>query len=124
MRSNWLEWTVLGVSVVVLVAVVGFLVVDGLVDEGRPPEPVVTLRPQEAYDGEHGWYLPATVANRGDSAAEAVLLRAVASVGDDVEEAEVTIDYLPSGTEVEVTFTFSAEPDGDVTVRPLGFRLP
>jgi uncharacterized protein (TIGR02588 family) len=124
MRSNWLEWTVLGFSIVVLVAVVGFLVVDGLVDEGRPPEPVVTLRAEEAYAGEHGWYLPATVANRGDSAAEAVLLRAVASVGDDVEEAEVTIDYLPSGTVVEVSFAFSAEPDGEVTVRPVGFRLP
>jgi uncharacterized protein (TIGR02588 family) len=104
---------------------VGFLVVDGLVDEGRPPEPVVTLRPGEAYEGEHAWYLPATVANRGDSAAEAVLLRAVASVGDAVEEeAEVTVDYLPSGTEVEVTFAFSVEPDGEVTVRPVGFRLP
>lgn len=124
MRSNWLEWVVLGISALVLVGVVGFLVVDGLVDEGRPPEPVVTLHLEDAYGGEHGWYLPATVANRGDSAAEAVLLRAVASVGDDAEEAEVMIDYLPSGTEVEVTFSFSAEPDGDVTVRPLGFRLP
>jgi uncharacterized protein (TIGR02588 family) len=124
MRNNWLEWLVLAFSVTVLVGVVGFLVIDGIVDEGRPPDPVVTLHHAQAHVGGQGWYLPATVTNRGDSAAEAVLLRASAVVGGDEEESEVTIDYLPSGTDVEVTFAFSAEPDGEVTARPIGFRLP
>lgn len=124
MRSNWLEWVVLAVSIVAVVGIVGFLVVDGAMDEGRPPNPIVTLRHGEAYAGEHGWYLPATVGNSGDSAAEAVLIRATATVAGREEESEVTVDYLPAGTDVEITLGFPDEPDGDVTVLPTGFRLP
>lgn len=124
MRQNWLEWTALAVSVVALVAVVGFLVVDGIADQGRPPQPQVTLHEGKAYRVEGGWMLPATVTNGGDSAAEAVVVRGTATVAGAEEESEVTLDYLPAGTDVEVTFGFTDEPDGDVSVRIVGFRLP
>ena len=124
MRSNWLEWSVLVVSVVVVVGIVGFLAVDGIVDEGRPPDPAVTLRGEEGYAGTNGWFVPATVSNGGDTAAVAVVLRASATVEGVEEEREITVDYLPAGTDVEVTFSFSAEPDGAVTGEPIGFRLP
>lgn len=124
MRQNWLEWVALAVSVLAVVGVVGFLVVDGFQDEGRPPLPVVELRATDAYETEHGWLVPATVTNGGDSAAEALVLRATAEVGGEAEESELTVDFLPAGTEVEVTFGFSAAPDGDVSVQVIGFRLP
>lgn len=124
MRQNWVEWVALLVSGVLVLSVVGFLVVDGLRDEGRPPQPVVTLRPDEAYATDHGWILPATVSNSGDTAAEALVLRASATVGGADEESELTVDYLPAGTEVEVSFGFSAEPDGTVSVQTVAFRLP
>lgn len=124
MRSNWLEWLALAISVVALVGVVGFLVVDAIVDEGRPPSPAVELRMAEAHDTPSGWLLPATVRNDGDIAAEAVVLRATAEVEGTTEESELTIDYLPSGSNVQVTFGFSAEPNGEVRVGVVGFRLP
>jgi uncharacterized protein (TIGR02588 family) len=124
MRSNWLEWLALTISVVALVGVVGFLVVDAIVDEGRPPSPAVELRVADAYDAPAGWLLPATVRNDGDMAAEKVAVRAVAEVGGTSEESELTIDYLPSGSNVQVTFGFSAEPEGEVRVQVVGFRLP
>lgn len=124
MRSNWLEWLALAISVVALVGVVGFLVVDAIVDEGRPPSPAVELRMAEANDTPSGWLLPATVRNDGDIAAEAVVLRATAEVEGTTEESELTIDYLPSGSNVQVTFGFSAEPNGEVRVGVVGFRLP
>lgn len=124
MRRNWLEWLVLVVSGAVLVGLVGFLAVDGLTDEGEPPLPVVTLAPASAYEGAGRWFVPAVVRNDGDRAAEAVQLRAEATVGGDTEEAEASIDYLPAGSEVEVTFAFSAEPDGEVAAGVIGFRLP
>lgn len=52
MSRNWLEWVVLVVSAALLVGVVGFLVVDGLRDEGTPPRPVATLDFDGAHDGE------------------------------------------------------------------------
>lgn len=124
MRRNWLEWIALGTSVLALVGLIGFLVVDGVSDAGRPPQPVVSLDADAAYRVEGGWLLPATVTNDGDSAAEALQLRATASVDGESEESELTVDYLPVGTAVEVTFGFSAEPEGEVTVQVVGFRLP
>lgn len=124
MRQNWLEWVALAISVVAIVAVVGFLVVDGIRDEGRPPMPVAEVRMAEAYQAETGWLVPATIRNDGDQAGEAVQLVARASVGGSEEEAEVTLDYLPSGSELDVLFGFSGRPDGEVTVTVRGLRLP
>ena len=124
MRQNVLEWVVLGISVAAVVGLVGFLVIDGITDEGRPPEPVVEVRPGEAYDIAGGWILPAIAMNRGDVAAESLALRATATVNGSEEESEVTIDFLPPGSEVEVSFGFTGQPDGDVTVAVVGFRLP
>lgn len=124
MRRNWLEWVALVVSVVAIVAVVGFLVVDGLRDEGRPPMPVVEVRLEDGYETATGWLVPATIRNDGDRAAEAVQLAARASVGGSDQESEVTLDYLPSGSELDVLFGFSARPDGEVGVTVRGLRLP
>lgn len=124
MRQNWVEWVALAVSALAVVGVVGFLVVDGLRDEGQPPTPIVELHRADAYVIDHGWIVPATVTNDGDTAAEALVLRASATVAGDQEESELTVDYLPAGTSVEVSLGFSDEPDGEVTVQVIGFRLP
>lgn len=124
MRQNWLEWTALAISVVAVVGVVGFLLVDGLSDEGQPPIPTVELHPDQAYGTDHGWILPATVTNAGDEAAEALVLKATATVAGAEEESELSVDYLPAGTAVEISVGFSAEPDDAPTVQVIGFRLP
>lgn len=124
MRQNWLEWVVLGVSAAVVIGLVGFLIVDGITDEGRPPAPRVTLMAEAAYVAPGAWILPATVTNDGDRAAEQLVLRATATVDGVEEENEVTVDYLPPGTDVQVSFGFSAEPEGEVTVETVSFRLP
>jgi uncharacterized protein (TIGR02588 family) len=121
---NWLEWVVLAASAAVLAGIVGFLIVDGLSGQGRPPEPVVTLDPAAAYEAENGWLVPAVVRNVGDTAAEAAVLRATAQVSGETEESEITIDYLPAASHVDVTFGFSAKPEGEVRVAVIGFRLP
>lgn len=124
MRQNWLEWVVLGVSAAAVIGLVGFLLVDGITDQGRPPLPVVELQTEAAYDVAGGWIIPAVVTNDGDEAAEALVLRATATVGERDEESDVTVDFLAPGTDIEVSFGFSGPPDGDVTVSIVGFRLP
>jgi uncharacterized protein (TIGR02588 family) len=123
-RQNWVEWVALVISGLAVVGLIGFLVVDGLVDEGQPPTPIVELRRSDAYATDHGWIVPATVTNGGDQAAEALVLRATATVDGGEEESELTVDYLPAGTSVEVSVGFSAEPEGEVKVQVVGFRLP
>ena len=124
MRRNWVEWLALAISVAAILGVVGFLVVDGITDADRPPEPRVELQPDAAYETSTGWIVAATVTNDGDVPAVALVLRATATIEGSEEESEVTIDYLPPGSDVVVSFGFSAEPDGEVTVQTVGFRLP
>ena len=124
MRRNWVEWVALAVSVAAILGVGGFLVVDGVTDAGRPPAPRVELHMDAGYEAPTGWIVPATVTNDGDGPAEALVLRATAMVEGAEEESELTIDYLPQGTDVEISFGFSAEPEGEVTVVTVSFRLP
>ncbi len=123
MRRNALEWIVLGVSIVAIVALVGILVVQGL-GESRPVSPNIELRIDEGRSTGAGWIIPADASNDGDQAGVAVVFEASAEVGGEEEASEITVDFLPAGTTVEVAFAFSAEPDGEVSVRLVGFRLP
>jgi uncharacterized protein (TIGR02588 family) len=123
MKRNLVEWAVLAVSAFAIIGLVGVLVVEGL-NESRPADPRVVLLTQNARPGSAGWLLPAEVTNDGDEAAEAVLIEASALVDGEPETSELEIDYLPAGTKVEVVFAFSAEPQGEVSVRLVGFRVP
>lgn len=120
-RRNRVEWAVLVVSCLAVATVLALLLYEGLSDTGRPPAPIVTLHLNEAYGTSAGWVLPATAHNDGDRSAQAVTLLATATVRGEEEEAEVTVDYLPAGTDVDLAFGFSGEPDGEVTVRVTGF---
>jgi uncharacterized protein (TIGR02588 family) len=123
-RQNWAEWAVLTVSVIAVTGIIAVLLIDGLVNEARPPQPLVEIHVDDAYETATGWIVPTTVINEGDEVAEELILRASAIVGGEQQESEVTLDYLPAGTRVEVSFGFSAQPDGEVTVQTIGFRLP
>jgi uncharacterized protein (TIGR02588 family) len=124
MRSNWVEWAALGLSVLAIGAVVGFLVYDGLTNGGTRAVPSIELNRDEAYQTELGWMLPATLHNDGDAPAERVVLEASARIDGERQTSTVEVDFLPSGTDVEVFFGFSAEAQGEVTVRVVGFLVP
>src|SRR5688572_26092052 len=101
MRRNALEWAVLISSLLAIGTVVGLLVIEA-VTETRPPEPVLELRPAEARATELGWQIPATLVNRGDEAAESIVVEATATVAGEEESSELGVAFLPAGTEVEL----------------------
>ena len=117
------EWAVLAVSIVAIVSLVAALVVSGL-NEARPADPRVELHLDEARTGQLGWIVPATVRNEGDETAEAVVIEATATVDGGEESSEIEVPFLPAGSEEDVVFAFSAEPESEVTVRLVGFQLP
>lgn len=124
MRKNWVEWVALGVSLLAIAAVVGYLVFDGVAGGGMRAMPQATLDPDRGYVTELGYVVPATVRNAGDAPAERVVLEASAEIDGEREVSSLEIDFLPVESEVEVYFGFSAEPVGTVSVRIVGFQVP
>ena len=123
MKRNALEWAVLAVSVLAIVVLVSVLVVEGI-GENRPTSPSIELRLDEARQSPAGWIVPADATNEGDEAGVAVVFEATADVEGEEETSEIAVDFLPAGSTVEVAFAFSARPDGEVSVRLVGFRTP
>jgi len=124
MRRNWLEWVVLALSIGAILTVATVLLLDGVGGASDPPDPRVELRMEEARESDVGWILPATVTNQGDQAAEAITLEATAMVDGEEETSEVSIDFLPADSEVDVEIGFSGPPESEVQVRLVGQRLP
>jgi uncharacterized protein (TIGR02588 family) len=122
-KRNAVEWAVLLVSLGGIVVLVGVLIVEGL--RGPvPADPRIELLPGEARQAALGWILPATLANGGEEAVEGVVVEATATISGEEEVSELEVAFLPAGTEVDIAFAFSAEPEGEITVRLVGFRRP
>lgn len=124
MGRNVLEWVALASSVVAIALVVGFLAIDGLTSSTAPPQPTVEVHEAEGRQTDLGWSVPATLSNTGDEAAEVVVVEATAQVAGKEETSEYEVDFLPSRSEVEIEFGFSARPEGAIEVRLVGFRRP
>ena len=123
MKRNAIEWAVLAVSIVAIAALAIILIADGL-SEPSHADPQVELRTREGRQATMGWIIPATISNAGDSPAEAVVVEAEATVSGETEASELEVAYLPAGSSVEISFSFSAQPDGEISVRLIGYRMP
>jgi uncharacterized protein (TIGR02588 family) len=122
-RQNWLEWAVLGLSVVVIVALVGYLAVTA-VSTATPPAISVVAHAEEARSIDAGWEVPVIVRNDGGEAAAAIAIDATATVAGVTETAQLEVDLLGPGTEEELVLRFSAAPDGELELRVVGYSRP
>lgn len=121
-RKNWLEWTVFAGGLALLLAVVGFLVVEAIAAEGRPATLSVELGEPTRRDTEPAQVVvPVTVRNDGDRAAEAVLVEV--ERGD--ERGQVEIHDVPrmSSRTGSVAFPPSAR-SGELRARIVGYTEP
>ena len=119
-EKSWLEWVVFCVSVVMLVAVVGYLVVDGLRDANRPPDIRITLGVPAA--SAHGFMVPLSVTNLGDQTAQAVELEVSSQSGAQAESSALTYDFLASGEVRQGWVGFSFDPKEALSSRVVGYR--
>jgi uncharacterized protein (TIGR02588 family) len=123
-KRNWLEWAILVVSVAAVVALVGYLLVSAFVTSG-PAMIRLEVTAAEVADGQDdGWLVPLTVRNEGGKAAVSIVVEGTAIVAGAEESSELTVDLLAAGSEVELVLGFSAQPEGEVQVRVVGFETP
>lgn len=119
-EKSWLEWIVFGLSAVLIVAVVGYLVRDGMRDADRPPDIRVTLG--RAQESAHGFIVPVSVTNLGDQTAQAVELEVRCRDGGGEQTAALTYDFIASGEVRKGWVGFLGGPSDELVARVVGYR--
>ena len=122
--KNWLEWTVFGVGLVLVLATLGFLIRESLAASGGPPEVVARLGSPRASAG--GFMVPVEVANVGKGTAEDVKVTVVLELPrSEREEAELDIAFLPRDSRRDGWVTFRSDPaGGTLRLGPVAFEVP
>jgi uncharacterized protein (TIGR02588 family) len=121
--KNVLEWTVFGVSLVLVLGTLGYLVREALTDSDGPPEVVVVLGAPRAGAGGH--MVPVTAENRGAATAEDVQITIRLTSDGGEEEAVLTVPYLPREASRSGWVTFRGDPGaGGLEVAGIAFQVP
>ena len=116
------EWITFAVSVAVLLAVIGAIVVEAS-RENRPARPVAVVG-ETTRRGEQ-FHVAVTVENRGDEAAAAVMVVASLEVDGETSDSDQSIDFLAGDDEEDLVFVFADDPDdGELTVEVASFSEP
>jgi len=119
------EWVAFAIASALLLVVVGAVVRLWVSDAGRPARVEAVVSGAVRVEGE-SHYVLVRVTNHGDRTAESVQVIAELTKGKEVlEDGEQTIDFLPSGDEMELEFVFSQDPgSAELTVRAASFTRP
>lgn len=123
LEKNWLEWLVFGLSLLLVLATVGYLVREALTTERTPPEVVVRLGEPRAGGG--GYQVPVAASNRGGQAAEQVQVSVTLEVAGSSHESVLSIPFLPRESTREGWVTFPTDPRaGKLSVSGVAFQEP
>lgn len=118
------EWTTLVLSAVVVVALAGLVSAQYLGTQ-RPAVIEATPRLDALREDAGLFYLPVDIANRGEQAAEEVLVRVTVRNGEDEESAELTVPLLAGGGAEEGVTVFRIRPiEGGIDARVIAFLRP
>lgn len=119
------EWIVAGLGAVLVLATVGWLMVDLVRDTPAPP--VIKLRVDSIARTQNSYVARISASNEGGETAaaariEGALLDANADV---IERSEVTLDYLPRQSQRELGLIFQHDPaQYRLQLRATGYRAP
>jgi uncharacterized protein (TIGR02588 family) len=122
--KNRLEWTVFAVSLVLVLATLGFLIRESVVSGDGPPE--VLARLGEPRPARSGYLVPVEVFNVGLTTAEDISVPVFLDLPDGKrEEAELAIAFLPRDSQREGWVHFRSDPrQGTVSLGAIGFEVP
>jgi len=118
------EWTSLGISVAILLAVIVLLSYEYFASSAR--QPVIEAQPQlgEVRQAGDAYYLPVDLTNRGERTAENVRVEVSLSPGQG-ESSQFELRFLAGGATERGIVIFREDPsEGNVTVDTVSFRKP
>lgn len=125
-KQTTAERTTIGISVLILVAVIGLAVWADARTGDVPPNITVEADLGNVRETDSGFYVPITISNTGGLTAQDVMVTGELDLGDDIPEtAEVTLSFLAGGEEEGAELVFSAHPnEGEFSVGPTSYVQP
>jgi uncharacterized protein (TIGR02588 family) len=126
LRKNWLEWTVFGLGVVLIVATVGYLGLQTA--RPAPTGPMLSVTFGSPEPGAVGYAVPVEIRNASAGAAEDVTIETVLDMhqgGLAAETARITVGYIPGYGRRTARLEFRRDPrEGTLAVRSMSYAVP
>ncbi|RWM14876.1 MAG: TIGR02588 family protein [Mesorhizobium sp.] len=118
------EWVVAGISSVALLAVLSYLVIDGL--SARNGTARIVVLPLAVAATEGGYVVEFAAANRAGKSVAAVEIKGELRNGDEVvEESSATLDYVPQESQRKGALIFRRDPEAyDLRLFASGYSEP
>lgn len=118
------EWIVAIASAALVLALLGFLVYEGIRSPGTPPD--VTIEVDSIQKAGPGYLVLFRARNTGRTTAAEVLVEGeLEADSGKVERSETTIDYVPARGEQRGGLYFRGDPQGSrLRLRAHGYRDP
>ena len=124
-EKNWLEWTVFGVSVLLVLAIIGYLTYQVYIDNPSSPDLYVKAVKDPSDLSPYRYHV--TVENKGGTTAEEVIIEIALQKGEvSIEKAELQIPFTPHKSKREAWVTFSKDPAlaDTLTTRVVSYKKP
>jgi uncharacterized protein (TIGR02588 family) len=120
------EWTTLGISLSILLALVGLVIYQYVA--GGTAAAVIEVQPRlgEVRREGEAYYVPVDVRNRGERTAEDVRVRlSLEADGGAAESAELQVQFLAGGATEHGTVVFHSDPaGGNLSARVVSYLEP
>lgn len=118
------QWVIGAFSTVLVLALLGFLIYEGLTGDGRPP--LITVRVEQVLVVPGGYQVQVSARNAGQSTAKALNIEGTLKRDTTtLETSTATIDYVPADATRRAGLFFTQDPRRHtLEVRPVGYDTP
>ena len=124
-KKNWLEWTVFGISLVLVLTLLSYLTYQVLTEKPSSPDLQIEAVADPSEFSPYRYHV--TVYNRGGTTAEEVLIElTLERGGSSIEKAELQLPFAPQESKREAWVAFSKNPSQADTLvaRVVSYKKP
>lgn len=115
-KKNWLEWTVFGVGLGLVLGVMGYLTFKTATYTSGPPALFVECFPEPGKYEPQRYHV--ILHNQGNETAESITVElSLHNNGKETDKAELVFDYCPKESSREGWMSFSTRPTQADTIR-------
>jgi uncharacterized protein (TIGR02588 family) len=115
------EWVSLVLALLLLASIVGIIISLWL--DSTDNQIQFEIERQPTYEQAGQFFLPLTITNSGDRAAQLVTIEGKLTIDDEEQMSTMTFDFIPARSKVEGVLIFDNNPE-EAQVRVTSFQQP